>query len=302
MERETAMNGNKWSPLNSTMRWAVAAVALILSLSFGGLDGPRHAAGAGGLASQQVMVDPVAIPRCTPISLVSTAAARATDPSNNQAIQFAVPTSPTNRPFVGQRVCLSTGTARASSGPLARQPVNVASFVGWPAEAHKKNSVSVGYMESWVKLSPGVPNPNPGRIDGTTRIWTNNNAQGFTGGVKVQLQDRNGSVLQWDMPVQKYGVNANNPVSQAGAPSDRKVDWYFQVPANVLSYVSRVRIIHRHTPEGRWDQSIEMARELGDVLKTYAEVYTTVAGAGGGSPGTGMPGGTGSGPTQPTTR
>jgi hypothetical protein len=174
----------------------------------------------------------------------------------------------------------------------------VATFVGWPAQAHKKDTVSVGYMESWVKLSPGIPNADPGRIDGTTKIWTNNNAQGFTGGVKVQLQDRNGSVLQWDMPVQKYGVNANNPVSQAGAPSSRTVDWHFQVPANVLANVSRIRIIQRHTPEGRWDQTIEMAKELGEVLQTYAEVYTTVAGAGGGSPSAGVPGG----PTQPTTR
>jgi hypothetical protein len=291
------MNAMRRSSINDTLRWIVTAFALILALGPAGLEGHRPAA-AGGLSSQ-IALDPAVIPRCAPIALVSTSAARATDPSNNQAIQFAVPSSPANRPFVGQRVCLSRGKARATSGAAATQNVNVASFVGWPAQAHKKDSVSVGHMESWVKLSPGVPNADPGRIDGTTRIWTNNNAQGFTGGVKVQLQDRNGSVLQWDMPVQKYGVNANNPVSQAGAPSDRKVDWYFQVPASVLSYVSRVRIIHRHTPEGRWDQSIEMAKELGDVLKTYAEVYTTVAGAGGGAPT--ATGGT-SGPTQPTTR
>jgi hypothetical protein len=144
-------------------------------------------------------------------------------------------------------------------------------------------------METWVKLS------NTGRIDGTTKTWTNNAARGFTGGVKVQLQDRSGNVLQWDMPVQKYGVNAKNPISQAGSPSSRKVDWSFPVPAAILNSAARIRIIHRHTPEGRWDQSIEMAKELGEVLKTYAEVYETVAGAGGGGP-------TGSGPTQPPVR
>jgi len=216
------------------------------------------------------------VARCTSIASLSGASAKATDPSNNQGIQFKVPTTAAAKPLVGQRVCLYQGTGRTLAGATvaAKAAVNSAVFVQWPAEAHKKDTVSVGHMESWVKLS------NTGRIDGTTRTWTNNNAQGFTGGVKVQLQDKDGNVLAWDMPVQKYGVNANNPVSNASAPSERKADWNFPVPTEILKQVSRVRIIHRHTPEGRWDQSIEMAKELGEVLKTYAEIYTTVSGGG----------------------
>lgn len=219
------------------------------------------------------------IPRLTKIASVSGSSARAGDPIGQQ-IQFGVPGNQANKPNVGQNVWLYKDN-------MGR---NMAAFVQWPSQAGKENNVSVGHMRTRVTLS------NTGRIDGSTRIWTGNNAQGFTGGVKVKLQDRNGNYLQWDMPVQKWGVNANNPVSQAGSPSDRTEEWHFPVPMEIVNQTARIRIIHQHTPEGRWDQTIEMAKELGEVLKLYADVYTTVAG------GAGTPGGTQTGPTEPAVR
>jgi hypothetical protein len=235
----------------------------------------RDGLSAGNLA--------VNVGRCSTISAIAGASARATDPANNQGIQFTVPTASANKPLVGQRVCLYPATRTAGKTGLAgasaaagNTTLNRAVFVQWPAEAKKKATVSVGYMETSVILS------NTGRIDGTTKTWTNNNAQGFTGGVKVQLQDKDGNILQWDMPVQKYGVNANNPVSNASAPSERKEDWHFSVPTDVLNQVGRIRILQRHMPQGRWDEAIEMAKELGEVLQTYSQVYTSVQGARGG--------------------
>jgi hypothetical protein len=180
----------------------------------------------------------------------------------------------------------SPAAAGGSSAGSVRAGQLVAKVVKFPMVADQQNNVATGHMKSTVKLS------NTGVLTGTTRTWTNNEIQGFTGGVKVELQDRDGNVLKWDMPVQTYGVNAK--ALTASAPSSRTADWRFDVPAEVVNQTARIRILHRHTPQGRLDQFVDIAWELGKLAEFYVGLAKDVGAvaSGGQTPGT-------TGPTEP---
>ena len=184
------------------------------------------------------------------------------------------------------RVKPSPSVAAGGPAGLNRSNQLAVRVVKFPITTAQENNVATGHMKSTVKLS------NTGVLTGTTRTWTNNEIQGFTGGVRVELQDRDGNVLKWDMPVQTYGVNAK--ALTASAPSSRTADWRFEVPAEIVNQTARIRILHRHTPQGRLDHFVEIAWELGKLAEFYVGLAKDVGevGSGGQAP-------SGTGPTEP---
>jgi hypothetical protein len=191
---------------------------------------------------------------------------------------------------LGQRVWLGEGRPISAAAKGASQLM--AKVVRFPIEQEQENSVATGHMKTAAKLS------NTGVVSGTTRTWTNNEIQGFTGGVKVELQDRDGNVLKWDMPVQTYGVNAK--ALTASAPSSRTADWRFDVPVEIVNQTARIRIMHRHTPQGRLDEFVDIAWKLGKLAEFYVGLAKDVGDVASGGSGTGSPPQGGTGPTEPT--
>lgn len=148
-------------------------------------------------------------------------------------------------------------------------------FVSFPIETSRSDDVSVGHMKSDVKLS------NTGILRVTTKTWTNNNLQGFTGGVIVVLMKKDGNDL-YVSAEHKYGVNGTNV---PGAPSSRTETWTENVPLDKVNEAAKIAIVQMNAPTNRIDDFIAHAKEVAEIAKTVSEAYSNFSGGPGGQPG-----------------
>jgi hypothetical protein len=165
-------------------------------------------------------------------------------------------------------------------------------IVDFPLEVSRKTKVGSGdFMKTTAKLS------NTGILRARTRTWTSSCGDGFTGGVRVVLMDRNKNDL-WISGLHKYGVNGT---CVPGASSDRTEEWNETVPLDALNKAARIAIVHLKKPTNRVDEFLDNAQKVADILKTVAEAYGTASGGGGEGTGAGTGTGHGTGgPTEPT--
>jgi hypothetical protein len=176
--------------------------------------------------------------------------------------------------------------ANINNGQLVWIGPKQLAFVLFPIEESRSDNVSVGHMQSDVKVS------NTGILRVKTHTWTNNAVQGFEGGVIVVLMKSDGNDL-WVSPLHKYGVNGT---AVPGAPSSRTVDWTENVPLAAINDTAQVAIIQLNAPTNKIDDFLANAKKVADIAKTVSETYKNVAGGGGG----GNPGGGGGGTTTTT--
>jgi len=160
----------------------------------------------------------------------------------------------------------------------------VLAFVQFPIEESRSDNVSVGHMQSDVKVS------NNGVLRVSTHTWTNNASQGFEGGVIVVLMKKDNNDL-WVSPLHKYGVNGKYV---PGAPSSRTVVWTENVPQNLINDVAKVAIVQLNAPTNKIDDFLAHAKTVAEIAKTLSEAYKNVSGGSGG------PGGPGGGTTTTT--
>jgi hypothetical protein len=115
------------------------------------------------------------------------------------------------------------------------------------------------YMKTKITIS-NLGGGN-GRIDGTTRTWTDVRLAGFVGGVDVALLDANKNIL-YVTPLQDYGVNGK----WLGG-SDRTDRWNESIPAGVVDKVKGYLILHRTTPRSI---SLGNLRDYGqEIIRLY---------------------------------
>ena len=125
------------------------------------------------------------------------------------------------------------------------------------------------YMDTEVTLSKTA---SGGLITGKTVIWTENKLSGFTGGVDVALLDQNNNILHIS-ELHQYGVNGK---WIPGAPSSRTELWNEPVPQEAMAQVSKIAIVHRHTPKDRLPGLIKDLKQLAEYIKTVAETAKVV--------------------------
>ena len=169
------------------------------------------------------------------------------------------------------------GNVRPPSSPQPASPVQPPNSPS--AQTAFPKTVSSGttnikgkdYMATEVTLSTTA---SGGLITGKTVIWTENKLSGFTGGVDVALLDQNNNVLHIS-ELHKYGVNGK---WIPGAPSSRTEPWNEPVPQEVMAQVSKIAIVHRHTPKNRLPGLIKNLKQLAEHIKNVAEAAKVVTG------------------------
>ena len=145
-------------------------------------------------------------------------------------------------------------------------------FVQFPIEESRSDNVSVGHMQSDVKVS------NTGVLRVSTRTWTNNAVQGFEGGVIVVLMKKDSNDL-WVSPLHKFGVNGKNV---PGAPSDRTAVWTENVPLDKINDTAKMAIVQLNAPTNKIDDFLAHAKTVAEIAKTLSEAYKNVSGGSGG--------------------
>jgi hypothetical protein len=127
-----------------------------------------------------------------------------------------------------------------------------------------------------VRVSPG------GLITGTTTVKSEDELEGFTGVVWVELRDKDGNPV-YHARVLCRGVN----LSQSQTES-----WSHSAPPDSAAKSHRVVIHHGRMgcDRDRWDEALDKLEKAGEVAGTWAEAYVS-------SQGGGAAGGT---PTEPT--
>ena len=152
-------------------------------------------------------------------------------------------------------------------------------FVSFPIELSRSDDVAVGHMKTDLKLS------NTGILRGQTHTWTNNNVQGFTGGVLAVLMSKDGNDL-YVTQLHKYGVNGTNV---PGASSSRNDVWTENISKDLVNQTAKIAIVQMNAGTNRIDDFLAHAKQVAEIAKTVSEAYSNFAGG----PGT-------SGPTSTT--
>ena len=151
------------------------------------------------------------------------------------------------------------------NGPVGEQltcKCNRNLFINFPLK--EKEHTELGdhrRMASEVKLS------NNGRLDVSTKTWTDKKNKGFTGGVSIFFLDRDGNVLGASN-VHPYGVNGKN----LPGPSKRTDRWNMNIPSSILAKISKLEIKHDHTPKNVWTL---IRKHISDVCGTAKMVTST---------------------------
>lgn len=202
------------------------------------------------------------------IKSVSGGKVAAFDSASNTTIEFNAPSTPQPQ-FPGQRVWIQG---------------NRALVVVFPIEMTKTKNFGGGdHMRTEVKVS------NTGRIDAETKTWTTEFARGYHGGVVVYLLDEADNVLYSTQP-RRFGVNGT-----CCGYSDRKDVWNETASQDVVGKTRKVSILHLRMPHSSWDATVAKIKDVLQIAKTAAEIYSTLAGGSGGG-GTGPGGPTGPAP------
>lgn len=124
---------------------------------------------------------------------------------------------------------------------MCLQPVLSASAsrVVFPISGSRHNDVAGGHMQTDFTLN------EEGRLDATTRWWTNVKLYGFTGSATIVLTDRDGFAL-WASTAHTHGVDG-----EWVGDDDRQESWREFVPAEVIRRVRGYAIIQKHDPHWR---------------------------------------------------
>jgi hypothetical protein len=157
-------------------------------------------------------------------------------------------------------------------GQVANNPTQMFPKVALSGIAKVK---SKSYMETEVKISQ---TPTGGLLTAKTVTWTTDKFQGFTGGVEVFLLDQKDNVI-YVSDLHEYGVNGK---WIPGAPDSRTDSWKETLSPEILSRVSRVAFVHRHTPKNRFSKFIKNLKELASAVKAVGDAVGSVASLGAG--------------------
>ena len=135
--------------------------------------------------------------------------------------------------------------------------------INFPIGGEREDPVGLakgGHMKTIFSLD------SEGNLSATTKWWTNNELQGFTGSVYIVLLAKNKNPL-WVSQPHRHGVDGNWI-----GESSRSESWTEKVPANILAEVGGYAISHENAPRTLlWDwvtseNGQQRIREISQIL------------------------------------
>ncbi|MEI6110756.1 MAG: hypothetical protein WCP63_03660 [Cyanobium sp. ELA712] len=149
-------------------------------------------------------------------------------------------------------------------GPVKpSQELIITQSAGFPVRQSKKTELGDHrHMKTSIIVS------NNGRIDGTTRIWTDKKWEGFTGCSVVLITDSVGNIL-FESKRHRYGVDG---VNIPGKSSDRTQKWNDQIPPNILPNARGSAIFNGTCPKDRWP---EIWNDAAAITKKTKEIFSS---------------------------
>jgi hypothetical protein len=117
-----------------------------------------------------------------------------------------------------------------------------------------------------------------GRLQANTRTRTQTWFGGFTGGVEITINDRDGYIV-WKTPAQRFGVDGT-----AIGRSDRTDYWEEYPPQEVIDQAASLGVAHFWSPN--WQQNLDRWIAVGrQITSVIVEIKQAVSGGAGGGVG-----------------
>ena len=132
--------------------------------------------------------------------------------------------------------------------------------VTFPLNAEKEDTLG----HKWFLKTNVILHKN-GKLEGRTKIWTDNLWLGFTGGVIVQCLDKQGIILT-ETPLQHHIWGVDSVISPC-CTSQRILQWHHAFDENIMERVTRLKILHVHPSK----KGIRLRNILNEIRRGIAD-------------------------------